>query len=233
MGPLTIFFFPGVSLLAIVPLQPRSHQCRANTTTAVTCGRINTHHRRCGVSTLTATTTAAAGTSLQRWQHRHRCLGRSNNRRKTVTAPMTMARWPPFFFSGAYTQPVLVTYWPVISSLLAIAPSQSRSHQGCPSTPIATAVTSTPWDPRCHRGTTALTTTTPASAPLQWGSSHGSTVTVTMTAAPPSPLPCPWQHPWYRWGCSNAIATAASPRPQQHPHRHGSGSTVVATRPVA
>ena len=98
MGPLTIFFFPGVSLLAIVPLQPRSHQCRANTTTAVTCGRINTHHRRCGVSTLTATMTAAAGTSLQRWQHRHHCLGRSNNRRKTVTAPMTMARWPPFFF---------------------------------------------------------------------------------------------------------------------------------------
>jgi hypothetical protein len=163
------------------------------------------------LSTLTATMTAAAITLLQRWQHHLRCLGHSNNHHKTVSAPITVAQWPPLFFSfsGAYTQPVLVTYWPVISSLLAIAPSQSWSHQGCDSTPIATMGTSTHWDPRCRHGTTALTTTTPASAPLQRGSSHhncGTAITTAMSVAAPLVLLGLQQHRRHR--CEPTTAAA-------------------------
>ena len=228
-------FFSGVSLLAIVPLQLRSHQCCANTTTTVACGRINTPHRCCGVNTLTATTTAAAITSWQQWQHCHRCLGRSNNHRRTVTAPMTVAQWPTFFFWYVHS----ACHCRLLASLLAPSwPLRHRSHgptKAVPTPPLPPQShqclgPSLPLQHQCpHHHHTCVR----LSAPLQQGSGHGSTITVTMTVAPPSPLLCLWQHPCCHWGCSISIATAASPRPRQHPHCHRGGSTVKATRPIA
>jgi hypothetical protein len=185
MGPLIVFFFSGVSHLVIMPLQPLLHQHHASTTTAIACSRINIPHRRCGVSTLTATMTAAAMAALS-----------------PLPGPQQQPSPPPrlwhggqLFFPVCTLSLSLSLIGQFASSLLAIAPLQSRSHQGCASTPHHQRGHINALDLCCHHSTSALTTTTPTLAPLQQGSGHGSTVTVTMTVALPSPLPYLWQHP--------------------------------------
>ena len=186
-------------------LQPQSHQCHANTTTAVACGRINNPHRCCGVSTLTATT------MRQRWQRRHCCLGHSNNCHRTVTAPR-LWHGGLFFFWCVHSAPHC--------RLLASLPAPSWPLHHCNHSPTQELCQhphcycghNNALDPCCHCSTSALTTTTtPMSTPLQQGSGHGSTITVTTTVASPSVLPCLWQHPHHHWGCSNTVTIAVSP----------------------
>jgi hypothetical protein len=197
MEPLIVFFFPGVSHLVIVPLQLLSHQRRANTTTTVACGRINIPHRRCGISTLTATMTVAAMAALSPLP----------GLQQQPSLPPQLWHGGQLFFPVCTLSLSLSLIGQFASSLLAIVPLQSWSHQGCASTPHHQRSHINTLDLCCHRSTSALTTTMPTSAPLQQGSSCGSTVTVTMTVALPSPLLYLWQHP--------APATPSGPpRPQ-------------------
>jgi hypothetical protein len=157
----------------------------------------------------------------QQWQHRHRCLGRSNNRRRTVTAPTTVARWPTFFFLVCTLSLLLSLIGQFASSLLAIAPSQSRSHQGCASTPIATAVVSTPW-------------TLAAAAPPPRPRQHPYSGAAATVAPSPSPSPRPWhRHHHCRVRGSTLAAAGAAATPSPPLRAHDRGGTHIATAVAA
>jgi hypothetical protein len=126
--------------------------------------------------------TAAEITLQQQWQHRCHCLGCSNNHCRTVTTPTTVARWPTFFFL-VYTLSLPVAYWPVCQLPLGHSPLQSTVPPRLCQHPHRHHGHINALGPRCRRGTSALTTTTPTSAPLQRGCSNTIAIAASTTTA--------------------------------------------------
>ena len=133
------FSFPGVSLLAIVPFAA-----------AVASTPCQYHHRRC-------LQLHQQPSPLLQCQHPH-CHPDCGSDGSTVTAAWSAATTvaglsPPhncgmvaYFFSGVYTQPIIVAYWPVCQLPLGhCAIAITVPLKSCASTPIATVVTSIPW----------------------------------------------------------------------------------------
>ena len=183
------------------------------------CGRINTvpilPPPSLAVASTTLTAAAVSAPSLpprlwQRWQHHHCCLVRSNNCRRIVTTPQ--------LWHGG-----LFFFWCVHSAhhcrLLASLPAPSWPLRHCNHGPTQELCQHphchcghiNTLDPRCCRSTSALTTTTPASAPLQ--------------RVAPSPSPRLWhrhQRCHVRDSTLTATGAAATPLPSLQAHNHGS-----------